>query len=83
MSKFAKSFYVMLSVLLLSSISVYAQQYTIKFATVAPLGSTWMNVMEQYNAAVMKESGGRLGFKFYAGGIAGDEKDVLRKIRIG
>ncbi len=83
MSKIAKSLYVMVSVLLLSSISVYAQQYTIKFATVAPLGSTWMNVMEQYNAAVMKESGGKLGFKFYAGGIAGDEKDVLRKIRIG
>ncbi len=73
----------MMSVLLLSSFSADAQQYTIKFATVAPLGSTWMNVMEEYNAAVRKESGGRLGFKFYAGGIAGDEKDVLRKIRIG
>jgi len=61
----------------------YAQQYTIKFATVAPEGTTWMNVMKEFDAAIRKESGGRLGFKFYAGGIAGDEKDVLRKIRIG
>lgn len=67
----------------LFAIPLYAQEYTIKFATVAPLGTTWMNVMQEYDAAIRKDSGGRLGFKFYAGGIAGDEKDVLRKIRIG
>lgn len=61
----------------------YSQQYTIKFATVAPDGSTWMNVMKEYDAAVRKESGGRLGFKIFPGGIHGDEKVVLRKIKIG
>jgi TRAP-type C4-dicarboxylate transport system substrate-binding protein len=60
-----------------------AQQYTIKFATLAPEGSTWINIMREYDAAVRKESGGRLGFKIYAGGVAGDEKDVIRKIRLG
>ncbi len=83
MSKIPQRIFVVMSFLLLSGLSVRAQQYTIKFATVAPEGSTWMNVMKEYDAAVRKESGGRLGFKFYAGGIAGDEKDVLRKIRIG
>jgi TRAP-type C4-dicarboxylate transport system substrate-binding protein len=68
---------------LIAAFSLQAQEYTIKFATIAPEGSSWMNVMREYDAAVRKESGGRLGFKFYAGGIAGDEKDVLRKIRIG
>ncbi len=67
----------------LSAVPVQAQEYTIKFATVAPIGTTWMNVMQEYDAVIRKDSGGRLGFKFYAGGIAGDEKDVLRKIRIG
>jgi len=60
-----------------------AQQYTIKFATVAPEGSTWMNVMKEYDQAIRKESNGRLGFKTYPGGVQGDEKDLLRKIRIG
>lgn len=60
-----------------------AQQYTIKFATVAPEGSTWMNVMREYDAAVRKESGGRVGFKIYGTSVQGDEKAVLRKIRVG
>jgi TRAP-type C4-dicarboxylate transport system substrate-binding protein len=69
-------------VVLCSSVAP-AQQYTIKFATIAPKGTTWMNVMEEYDAAVRKESGGRLGFKIYAGNVQGDEKQVLRKIRAG
>lgn len=61
----------------------FAQQYTIKFATLATDGTTWLNVMREYDAAVRKESGGRLGFKLYAGGVQGEDKDVMRKIRLG
>ncbi len=78
-----KRWFILLLPLMFLSFPVQAQQYIIKFATVAPDGSTWMNVMHEYDAAVRKASGGKLGFKFYPGGIAGDEKDVLRKIRIG
>jgi TRAP-type C4-dicarboxylate transport system substrate-binding protein len=60
-----------------------AQQYVIKFATLATEGSTWLNVMREYDAAVRKESGGRLGFRIYAGGVQGEDKDVMRKIRLG
>ena len=60
-----------------------AQEYKIKFATIAPEGSTWMNVMREYDAAVRKESGGRLGFKIYPGSVQGEDKDVLPKIRLG
>ncbi len=60
-----------------------AQEYTIKFASLAPEGSTWMNVLKEYDEAVRKESGGRLGFKIYAGGVQGEDKDVLRKMRLG
>ncbi|HWP81685.1 MAG TPA: TRAP transporter substrate-binding protein DctP [Bacteroidota bacterium] len=66
----------------LTSVAV-AQEYTIKFATVAPEGSAWMEVMKEFDAAVRKESGGRVGFKIYAQMVQGDEKTVLRKIRIG
>ncbi|MBI5464251.1 MAG: TRAP transporter substrate-binding protein DctP [Ignavibacteriales bacterium] len=61
----------------------FAQQFIIKFATVAPEGSTWMNTMREYDAAVRKESGGRVGFKIYGGSVQGDERAVLKKIRIG
>lgn len=55
----------------------------IKFATLAPEGSTWMKVMRAIDEEVRAETQGRVGFKFYAGGVQGDEKDVLRKIRNG
>jgi len=59
------------------------QEYTIKFATVAPDGTSWMTVMKEYDAAVRKESGGRLGFRIYGNSVQGDEKVVLRKIKAG
>ncbi|MBF8297272.1 MAG: TRAP-type C4-dicarboxylate transport system, substrate-binding protein, partial [Bacteroidetes bacterium] len=46
-----------------------AQQFIIKFATLAPENSTWTNVMREYDAAVRKESDGRMKFKIYAGGV--------------
>ena len=58
-------------------------RYLIKFATVAPEGSTWVKSMRGIDAKLREKSGDRLGFKIYAGGIAGDELDVLKKIRIG
>ncbi len=59
------------------------QEYTIKFATVAPEGSTWLNIMREYDAAVREESGGRLRFKIYGGSTQGPDDVVLRKIRLG
>jgi TRAP-type C4-dicarboxylate transport system substrate-binding protein len=55
----------------------------IKFATVAPEGSTWMNTMRDLEKVIREKSNGRLGFRIYPGGVAGDELDVLKKIRIG
>ena len=60
-----------------------AQQYTIKFASIAPDGSTWTNVLREYDKAIRAESNGRLGFKIYAGGVQGEDKDVIKKIRLG
>lgn len=60
-----------------------AEVKTIKFATLAPEGSTWMKVMNELNDELQKTTHGSLKFKFYAGGVSGDEKDVVKKIRIG
>lgn len=55
----------------------------IKFATVAPEGSTWTNVLRDIDKELGEKSNGRLMLKIYAGGVQGDEKDVVRKMRIG
>jgi len=59
------------------------EAYVLKFATLAPQGSTWMNIITDWANKVEKESQGRLKFKLYGGGVSGDEPDVLRKIRFG
>lgn len=56
---------------------------TIKFATLAPEGSTWMLTLREMDAELQQRSRGRIRFVFYPGGVLGDEIDVLRKIRIG
>ncbi len=63
--------------------SFAAEPLTIKFATVAPEGSTWMNSMKELEKTIREKTQGRITFRVYAGGVAGDELDALRKIRIG
>jgi TRAP-type transport system periplasmic protein len=77
--------FVILLFCMLISIDCKAEepQYLIKFATVAPEGSTWVRQMESLDKELRSKSQGRLGFRIYAGGIAGDELDTLKKIRIG
>ena len=60
-----------------------ARVYTLKFATLAPEGSTWMNLISQWARGVEGRSQGRIRVKIYPGGVSGDEPDMLRKIRFG
>jgi TRAP-type C4-dicarboxylate transport system substrate-binding protein len=61
----------------------HADVQTIKLATLAPDGSAWMNVFGAWKAAIEKRTGGQVKVKFYAGGVAGEERDVVRKMRLG
>ncbi len=64
--------------------AVYAEApKIIKFATLAPQGSTWLDVIDDIVDELRDKSEGKLRIKVYAGGISGDEKDVLRKMRMG
>ena len=56
---------------------------TLKIATVAPEGSAWMQEMRQVGKRIEQETQGRVSLKFYPGGIMGNDKTVLRKIRAG
>lgn len=63
--------------------SVCVAQTTIKIATVAPEGSAWMTQMRAAAAQSSAATEGRVQFKFYPGGVMGNDSAVLRKIRLG
>jgi len=60
-----------------------AQATTFKIATLAPDGTSWMNAMRAGAEEISKRTDGRVAFRFYPGGIMGNDKSVLRKIRVG
>jgi len=54
-----------------------------KIATIAPEGSDWMKDMRAGADAIEKSTQGRVTFKFYGGGVQGNDKQVQRKMRTG
>ncbi|TNE50566.1 MAG: hypothetical protein EP343_07725 [Deltaproteobacteria bacterium] len=59
-----------------------AKRYTLRIATLAPKGSSWVKVMDAFRWEVRKKSKGKLRIKLYTGGRMGDEKVVVRKVRL-
>ena len=60
---------------------VEASATEIKVALVTPEGSTWTNTLHKMAGAVEARTQGAVTFKIYAGGVSGDELDVLRKMQ--
>ena len=71
------------AVVLALLVSGTAAAATLKIATLSPDGSLWMKMLRDGGRQVEAETGGRVSFKFYPGGVMGDDKAVLRKIRVG
>jgi TRAP-type C4-dicarboxylate transport system substrate-binding protein len=69
--------------LLLAGLPLNLPATDLKLATVAPEGSGWMKDLRAAGVQVRDRTGGRVNIKFYGGGIQGDDRKVLRKIRIG
>ena len=69
--------------LLLACASATPTAETLKIAALSPEGSVWMNLLREGGAEVLARSDGRVAFKFYPGGVMGDDKAVLRKMRVG
>ncbi len=74
------------TVLLLASVALLATAHAapkkIKTAVVTPEGSTWVRVLREMAADVKARTAGEVDFVIYAGGVSGDEVDVLRKMRV-
>jgi TRAP-type C4-dicarboxylate transport system substrate-binding protein len=60
-----------------------AEAVTLKIATLAPMGSPWVESLRRLSAEWDRISEGRVHLKIYPGGIAGEEADMIRKMRIG
>ncbi|MBW2268736.1 MAG: TRAP transporter substrate-binding protein DctP [Deltaproteobacteria bacterium] len=56
---------------------------TLKIATIAPEGSAWMQEMRLVGKRIEQGTQGRVRLKFYPGGVMGNDKTVLRKVRAG
>jgi TRAP-type C4-dicarboxylate transport system substrate-binding protein len=52
-------------------------------ATLSPDGSFWMKTMREAGKEVEAATDNRVKFKWYPGGVMGDDKAVLRKMRVG
>jgi len=63
--------------------AIPAQAATLKIATLSPEGSAWMELLRSGAEEIAVRTDGRVEFKFYPGGVMGDDKAVLRKIRLG
>ena len=62
--------------------NAYAEKtYTLKFATLIPPDTAWVNSIQKWSDELKTKSNNRLQLKIYPGGVMGDEPDVLRKIR--
>ena len=73
----------LVAVLILLTVFSTTHAQTIKLATLAPEGSGWMNDMRAGAKEISARTEGRVKFKFYGGGVQGNDKQVLRKMRIG
>src|ERR1700730_8618186 len=60
-----------------------AQQVVVKMATLVPEGSSWQLILKEMADKWKTVSGGRVVVRLYAGGVAGDDADVVRKIHLG
>ncbi len=71
------------ALVLASFFAFSASAATLKIATLSPDGSFWMDTMRDAGKRVEAATDGRVKFKFYPGGVMGDDYAVLRKIRVG
>ncbi|MEE8554041.1 MAG: TRAP transporter substrate-binding protein DctP [Desulfobacterales bacterium] len=70
-------------VMLLVVVSGQAQAMVFKIATLSPDGTVWMQKMRAGASELAQKTDNRVQIKYYPGGVMGDDKAVLRKIRIG
>ena len=65
------------------SFQAFAQEIVLKFGTLAPSGSVWVEVVQEIANQLSQKTKERIKWISYTGGVMGDEEEMIRKIRIG
>jgi TRAP-type C4-dicarboxylate transport system substrate-binding protein len=55
----------------------------VRMATLVPDGSSWHLILKETADKWRQASGGRVTVRLFPGGVAGDDPDVVRKMRLG
>ncbi len=55
----------------------------VRMATLVPDGSSWHLILKETAERWKQVSGGRVTVRLFPGGVAGDDPDVVRKMRLG
>lgn len=71
------------AVLIASTGFASAAETTFRIATLAPDGSSWMTAMRAATDEIAARTDNRVQFRFFPGGVMGNDESVLRKIRVG
>jgi TRAP-type C4-dicarboxylate transport system substrate-binding protein len=74
---------IFLSLIMIMILTDCLQALTIKIGTIAPLRSPWVKELKMMGVEWAKITDGKVTIKIFAGGIAGGEDDMVRKIRLG
>lgn len=72
-----------IATIMISAGTALADPVELRIATLAPAGSPWMEVLDRTAAEVKEKTAGRVAMKYFEGGQQGDEKDFVRKIKLG
>ena len=87
--KLARRVFLLAGALLLSSLGVPAPRASaqapiiVRMATLVPDGSSWHQILKETAEKWKTTSGGRVTVRLFPGGVAGDDPDVVRKMRLG
>jgi TRAP-type C4-dicarboxylate transport system substrate-binding protein len=60
-----------------------AQAAEVKIASLAPEGSAWAKILAEGGKKIAERTGGRVTVKYFFSGSQGDERDVVRKMKLG
>src|SRR5258707_6885949 len=74
---------VALAAMIVSAAPVGAQPVLVKMATLVPDGSSWHLILKETGDKWRTLWNGSVTVRLYAGGVAGDDPDVVRKMRLG
>lgn len=74
---------VVVSLVLAMAHGAAAESREFRMATVAPAGSPWMDLLEKAATEIADKTDKRVTVKYFPGGQQGDERDYIRKIKLG